>query len=171
MKKNINELNKEMRLNKLSLNEYIKFKKSINELGANMDLGLKKTKTQKKQIRNLYDSLNIPENLKTLFLSNLYIYDDEAFICYIEEAKAYGCKKEDYSKYLKLNHNIDETIYEFKLNEIDTYMNFYSMTYLSDRIKNIVKETKKAVMPIDNISYIYEDINEKEIKGYYKEIA
>lgn len=168
MKTNINELNKEMRLNRLNLNDYMKFKDKINELGMSLNLTMKKNKVQKKQVKTLYESLKIPENLKTLFLSNLYIYDDVNFVNLVQEAKSFGCRPEDYSKYLKLNHNIDENIYRLKLNEMDTYSNFYSKTYISDKVKIIVRETKEKIKPLSNIEYLYE---EEKTKEYSKEIA
>lgn len=131
-----------MKIQKLSTVDYRALKRTIQVLGRRFEITNKKRKTQKKLVDTLYKELKIREEIRPIFLSNLFIYDDKEFLNQIEEAKSFGCKKEEYDKYLRINYHIPPGAYHLKIAEMETYLSHYSMTTLADKVKQTLKEVK-----------------------------
>lgn len=141
----INENIECMKKERLNIADYRSLKRTIQVLGRRFEITDKKRKVQKKLVTALYEQLQITEELRPIFLSNLFIYDDREFLAQIEEAKNFGCKKEEFDKYLRINYHIPKGVYYLKLAEMETYISHYSMTTLADKVKQTLKYVKPEV--------------------------
>lgn len=134
-----------MKKEKISNTDYKALKRTIQVLGRRFEMTTKKRKVQKKLVSALYEQLQIAEELRPIFLSNLFIYDDREFLNQIEEAKNFGCKKEEFDKYLRINYSIPPGAYHLKLAEMETYLSYYSMTTLADKVKATLNFVKPKI--------------------------
>lgn len=161
-----------MKKEKLNITDYRSLKRNIQVLGRKFEIVDKKRKSQKKIIAALYEQLQITEEIKPIFLSNLFIYDDREFLNQIEEAKNFGCKKEEFDKYLRINYHIPPGAYHLKLAEMETYLSHYTMTTLADKVKQTLKLIKKEVdVTKPNYNYDSHTYIEKDMPRQFQKQA
>ena len=117
-----------MRQNQLEIREYRKLKPKVIELSYYLDaeskLNLPKKKFNK-EIKNLCDEFKVEESLQPIFVSNLFLPDEQSLLEKIEEALNFGCRIEDAPLYVSLNYQIPREIIDLKIAELEIYKGYY----------------------------------------------
>lgn len=155
-----------MKKGSLHTKDYALIRDKIQNIGREREISLKKRKTQRKMVLQIWRNLNLHHNLKPLFVTNLYIYDDKEFIYQIHEAITAGVRVEDISTYIKANYRIPEAIYHLKIAEFRYYQSYFETINMKEMVLDILKK-------IDPIRVSKEDmINEKvKLQQYKNETA
>ena len=126
----------------INIHDYAKLKKYFRNLGEKNNLTVKRKSKQKKDLFKIWNDHNFDEELKPLFLSNIYIKNEIDFLYGVEEALSFGCKKEDVPNYIKANYGIPKAAYRLKISEMRVYKEYYKIyTNIYAQLERVLTKT------------------------------
>lgn len=144
---NLNKYRIGLKENKLIPEDYFELKDFLQSQGKHYALKDVKKKKQKTMLLKLWDDFKLEQEHKPLFLSNLYLYDEEEFIFQIEDAIGSKCKVEDIAKYIDIHYQIKENMVLFKLLEFEIYHTYERSSRKQERIEQILKVVRPLIEP------------------------
>lgn len=131
-----------MRARIINIHDYASLKKYFRSLGEKSSLTSKRKSKQKKDLIKIWNDHNFDEELKPLFLSNIYITNETEFLYAVEEALSFGCKKEDVPNYIKANYGIPKAAYKLKISEMRVYREYYKVyTNIYSQVERVLAKT------------------------------
>lgn len=125
----------------INIEDYSHLKRYFQSLGKQMNLTTKRKSKQKKDLIKMWKEQNLDNELRPIFLSNIYITDENEFLYSVEEALSFGCKKEDVPNYINANYGIPKAAYKLKISEMRIYREYYKLyTNMYDQVERVLKK-------------------------------